>query len=57
MADIIIGIQNGSACVIENPSGLVIRIHDYDVPADWDEDDEDCKLDEDGDRYQEVVLA
>lgn len=56
MADIIIGIQNGSAFVIDNPSGLVIRIRDYDVPEDWDEYG-DCKIDEDGDRYQEIILA
>jgi len=36
------------------PKSTTKASRDYDVPRDWDEDDERCKTDKNGDRYQEI---
>lgn len=50
---IIIAIANGEVSGWQIPKGVVVEIRDYDCPEDW----ADLKIDEDGDKYQRVLLS
>lgn len=56
MADILISISGGSAVLVRAPAGTTVEIRDYDVPDEYDQDNQSCKLDDQGDRYQEIML-
>jgi len=49
-------INGGVASVIVMPENSILEIRDYDVEGMWDEANEGCKVDSDGDRYQEIIF-
>ena len=53
MIEITIAVDCGAAYLVKAPPNTTVRVRDYDVPKDW----EDYETDEDGDRYQEIVLT
>jgi len=57
MKKVIITILSGCASLTEKPDDIEVEIRDYDVEWDWDEDNESCKVDSDGDRYQEIIFS
>lgn len=50
---VVVSIYNGEVSGWEIPEGVTVEIRDYDCPEDWG----DMKVDEEGDRYQEIILA
>ena len=56
MVKVVIIMNNGDIGVTGKPSDMEIVIKDYDVPDDYDPDNENCKTDNDGDRYQEIIF-
>jgi len=54
---IIMTVDSGVVDVQDMPEGIDIVVRDYDVEGDWDPDNESCKIDEDGDRYQEIIFS
>ena len=54
-----ITIEGGGITHVEHPDNIKVVVMDYDCPDDWcaDEDDPEIKVDDDGDRYQEMVFA
>ena len=53
---VIIFVNGGVVTIDEKPDDVEIEIRDYDVEGMWDEDNVSCKLDEDNDRYQEMIF-
>ena len=53
---VIIVINNGIAELLQKNDDIEVEIRDYDVECSWDEDNAGCKLDKDGDRYQEMIF-
>ncbi len=53
---VLIFIAGGCVRVDHKPDDVEIEIRDYDVEGEWDEDNVSCKLDDDGDRYQEMIF-
>ena len=49
---VVIIISGGAVQSISKPKGLILEIRDYDVDDDWEGN---VKIDEDGDRYQEML--
>ena len=52
----VLGVNGGVVYAIDMPDDMVLEIRDYDVEGMWDEDNVSCKVDSDGDRYQEIIL-
>jgi hypothetical protein len=53
---ILITVNGGVVSVDDLPKNVVVEVRDYDVEGMWDEDNESCKEDSDGDRYQEMIF-
>ena len=53
---VLIIINGGCAQMDDKPDNVEVEIRDYDVEGMWDENDETCKIDDDGDRYQEMIF-
>ena len=53
--EVVVAIDSGCAHLVKKPIGVIVTLKDYDVAEDWDEDDNHCKKDKDGDRYQVMV--
>ncbi len=53
---VIIIVTGGCVTIDYKPDDVEIEIRDYDVEGSWDEDDVSCKVDEDDDRYQEMIF-
>jgi len=56
MTKVIITINDGAVDVAVKPDFVSVEVRDYGVPDDFDTDNENCKFDESGDRYQEVIF-
>jgi hypothetical protein len=56
MSKIVIAISDGVASVVSRPDDVEVEIRDYDVDGFWDEDNQSCKVDEENDRYQEIIF-
>jgi len=53
---VVIIISGGCATIDHKPDDVTVEIRDYDVEGMWDEDDVSCKVDDDDDRYQEMIF-
>ena len=51
----IISFMGGCVEIVKIPEGVELIMKDYDVPEDWDEENERCKEDKYG-RYEERVF-
>jgi len=56
MKKVIILLSDGRAEILEQPDNVEVEIRDYAVDDDYDEDNNTCKTDKDGGRYQEIVF-
>ncbi len=54
---VIISIVKGLVEVDKLPDNIILELRDYDVGGDWDEENLACKIDNDGDRYQEMIFG
>jgi len=52
---VIISINSGVVTMISKPLGVEVEIQDFDIEDIWDVDDIRCQVDEDGDRFQQMI--
>lgn len=53
---VVIVLSGGTVYLSEKPNDIEIEIRDHDIEGDWDPDNKQCKTDNDGDRYQEIIF-
>lgn len=53
---VLIIVTGGCVTIDYKPDDVEIEIRDYDVEGEWDEDNVSCKVDDDDDRYQEMIF-
>ncbi len=51
---VLLYLNGGVVEMMEKPMGIEVEIRNYDIEGDWDPDNNACKEDKDGDRYQEI---
>lgn len=54
---VLILVTGGVVTIDCKPDDVEIEIRDYDVEGEWDEENISCKVDDDGDRYQEMIFS